>query len=131
VRDEEIERIAVQEAIRYETERGWQAESVEKENRGFDLISRRVSPDGTVVELRFIEVKGRAGVGEVALSLNEYKTAGRLRGDYWLYVVYNCAGTPELHPIRDPFRLDWQSIVKVEHYQVGSQAILNDDRTVG
>jgi hypothetical protein len=126
VRDEEVERIAVQEAIRYETERGWQVQSVEAENRGFDLISRRISPtDGAAVELRFIEVKGRAGVGEVALSPNEYKTAGRLRDDYWLYVVYNCASTPELHPIHDPARLDWKSIVKVEHYQIGPQQVLD------
>jgi hypothetical protein len=42
VRDDEIERIAVQEAIRYEESRGWLVESVEKDNRGFDLISRRM-----------------------------------------------------------------------------------------
>ncbi len=124
VRDEEIERIAVQEAIRYETERGWQAESVEKENRGFDLISRRLNPaDGMAVEVRFIEVKGRAGVGEVALSSNEYKTAGRLRNDYWLYVVYNCGRKPDINPIRDPITLVWQPIVKIEHYRVESEKI--------
>ena len=33
--------------------------------------------------MRFIEVKGRAGVGEIALSENEYRTAQRLKGDYW------------------------------------------------
>jgi len=32
----------------------------------------------TAIEVRFVEVKGRAGVGEVALSSNEYKTAERL-----------------------------------------------------
>ena len=47
--------------------------------------------------MRFIEVKGRAAVGEVALSANEYKTAERLKRDYWLYVVFNCGTTPELH----------------------------------
>src|SRR4030065_267931 len=41
VRDEEIERIAVQAVIAHEEARGWQVVSVEKENRGFDLISRR------------------------------------------------------------------------------------------
>ena len=44
VTDPEIERIAVQEAIRYEEARGWVVESVESENRGFDLISRRPHP---------------------------------------------------------------------------------------
>ncbi len=49
--------------------------------------------------------KGRAGVGEVALATNEYKTAQRLKNDYWLYVVYNCGSTPEIHVIRNPARL--------------------------
>lgn len=50
--------------------------------------------------MRFIEVKGRAGVGEVALTDNEYKTAQRMTKDYWLYVVFNCGTTPQLHLIR-------------------------------
>ena len=70
VRDDEIERIAVEAVIAYEEARGWVVESVESENRGFDLISRRPHPEDpqTAIEVRFIEVKGRAGVGEVALS---------------------------------------------------------------
>ncbi|MBM4185615.1 MAG: DUF3883 domain-containing protein [Gemmatimonadetes bacterium] len=126
VRDEDIERIAVQEAIKYEEARGWVVESVEDENRGFDLISRKPHPHDpkTFVEVRFIEVKGRAGVAEVALSANEYKTAQRLGGDYWLYVVYNCAETPELHVIHDPARLGWKPVVRVEHYHLGANEIL-------
>ena len=86
-------------AIAHEEARGWEVESVEAENRGFDLISRRPHPEDpkTFIEVRFIEVKGRAGVGEVALSANEYQTAERLKDDYWLYVVFNCGATPELH----------------------------------
>jgi len=55
--------------------------SVEKENRGFDLISRKPHPEDpqTAIEVRFIEVKGRATVGEIALTMNEYKTAERLK----------------------------------------------------
>ena len=94
VRDEEIERIAVEVATRHEEARGCQVESVEADNRGFDLISRRPHPEDpkTFIEVRFIEVKGRAGVGEIALTANEYKTAGRLKADYWLYAVFNCGG---------------------------------------
>jgi len=126
VRDEEIERLAVEAVIAYEQARGWQVESVESENRGFDLISRRLHPEDpkTAVEVRFIEVKGRAGVGEVALTTNEYKTAERLKKDYWLYVVFNCGGSPEIKVINDPARLGWQPIVKVEHYHVGAQEII-------
>jgi len=127
VRDEEIERIAVQAAIAYEESRGWIATSVEQENRGFDLISRRPHPEDpqTAVEVRFIEVKGRAAVGEIALTTNEYKTAERLKNDYWLYAVFNCASTPEVHAVQDPARLGWQPIVKIEHYHVGALAIMN------
>src|SRR5208337_2921910 len=84
VQDAEIERIAVEHVIAYERSRGWEVESVETENRGFDLISRRPHPEDpkTFVEVRFIEVKGRAGVGEIALPANEYKTAQRLKSDY-------------------------------------------------
>ena len=63
-------------------------------------------------------MKGRAGVGEIVLSENEYRTAERLKGDYWLYAVFNCGSEPELHTIQDPARLDWKPVTKVEHYKV-------------
>ncbi len=126
VNDPEIERIAVEAVIKHEENRGWRVQSVEAEDRGFDLISRKPHPEDpqTSVGVRFIEVKGRAGVGEVALSSNEFKTAKRLKEDYWLYVVYNCAGTPEIHIIRDPARLGWEPVVIVEHYHLGAEEIL-------
>jgi hypothetical protein len=120
-RDDEIERTAVEVARRHEEERGWIVESVESENRGFDLISRRPHPEDPKT---FIEVKGRAGVGVVALSENEYRTAERLKGDFWLYAVFNCAGTPELHIIQNPARLGWQPVMPVEHYQISPNHIL-------
>lgn len=125
VRDDEIERIAVELAIAHEEARGWVVESVESANRGFDLISRRPHPEDskTFVEVRFIEVKGRAGIGIVALSSNEYQTALRLKADYWLYVAFNCAGTPQLHTIQNPALLGWQPVMAVEHYQIGAETI--------
>ena len=123
--DPEIERIAVDEVIRHERDRGWEVESVESENRGFDLISRRAHPEDpkTFIEVRFIEVKGRAGVGEVSLSENEFRTAQRLKDDFWLYVVFNCSTDPELHAIQDPATLGWQPVVQVAHYRVGADQI--------
>jgi hypothetical protein len=128
VRDDEIEGIAVLEAIKFEESRGWVVESVEKDNRGFDLISRKPHPhdEKTFTEVRFIEVKGRAAVGEVALSTNEYKTAERLKSDYWLYVVYHCASHPELRLIQSPARLHWEPVVKVEHYCAAARTILEE-----
>ena len=93
----------------------------------FDLISRKPHPEDplTAIDVKFIEVKGRSFIGEVALSSNEYKTAQRLKKDFYLYVVYNCATTPELHIIKDPALLGWLPIVKVEQYQLKSNEILN------
>jgi hypothetical protein len=127
VRDDAIERAAVDAVIAFEKARGWDVESVEMDNRGFDLISRRPHPEDlkTAIEVRFIEVKGRSAVGEIALTANEYRTAQRLKKDYWLYVVFNCASAPEIQVVRDPAQLDWQPIVKIEHYQVRSQAIFD------
>jgi superfamily II DNA or RNA helicase len=127
VRDDEIERIAVDAVIKHEEARGWVVESVEKDNRGFDLISRRLHPEDlkTAVEVRFIEVKGRAGVGEVGLTNNEYKTAERLKIDYWLYVVFNCASIPQMHVVQDPAKLGWEPIVRVEHYHIDGKSILD------
>ena len=101
-------------------------ESVEKDNRGFDLISRRPHPEDpqTAIEVRFIEVKGRAAVGEIALSTNEYKTAERLKKDFWLYAVFNCGSKPEIQIVQDPVRLGWKPIVKIEHYHVGATEII-------
>lgn len=126
VSNDEIEKIAIQAVIEYEEARGWQVVSVEKENRGFDLISRQIDSGDPLKAsaVRFIEVKGRANVGEVALTTNEYKTAERLKRDYWLYVVFNCALSPEVHTIQDPVKLAWQPFVKIEHYHLGAEEIL-------
>jgi hypothetical protein len=126
VQDEGVEKIAVQAVIAHEEARGWKVQSVEQDSRGFDLISRKPHPEDpqTAVEVRFIEVKGRAGVGEIALTSNEYKTAERLKKDYWLYVVFNCASKPDIHPVQDPARLGWEPLVKIEHYHVGAEKIL-------
>jgi len=129
VSDPEIEKIAVKAVTEYEEARGWKVQSVEDENRGFDLISRRPHPEDpqTAIEVRFIEVKGRSHIGEIGLTTNEYKTAERLKKDFWLYVVFNCAANPEIHIIQDPARLGWKPIVKVEHYHVGANEILQSE----
>jgi superfamily II DNA or RNA helicase len=121
VADPEIERIAVNFAIAHEEAQGRVVESVEADNRGFDLISRRPHPEDpqTAIDVRFIEVKGRAHFGEIALTSNEYRTAQRLGKDYFLYVVLHCATQdPSLNIFQDPSKLDWQPVVKVEHYKL-------------
>jgi hypothetical protein len=121
VSDPKIERIAVQAVIAHEEAEGRVVESVEQDNRGFDLISRKLHPEDpkTAIDVRFIEVKGRAHIGEVALTANEYKTAQRLANDFWLYVVFQCATkNPSINILRNPATLDWQPIIKIEHYRL-------------
>lgn len=66
---------------------------------GFDVLSHR--PDGS---RRPIEVKGRAGLGAVEMTANEYGKACTLGDAYWLYVVFQCeTAQPQLHRIQNPF----------------------------
>lgn len=57
-------------------------------------------------------------------------TAKRLRKDYYLYVVFHwapacrqAAQAPTLNILQDPGTLDWQPIVKVEHYRLRQDSI--------
>jgi hypothetical protein len=66
---------------------------------GFDVLSIRPAN-----ERRCIEVKGRAGTGEIEVTDNEWARACNLRCEYWLYVVYHCATpTPQMVRVQDPF----------------------------
>ena len=126
VRDDEIERRAVDFVIAHEEAEGRVVETVEAQNRGFDLVSRLPHPEDpmTAMDVRFIEVKGRATTGEIALTTNEYKTAVRLKEDYWLYVVFDCrSDSPSLQIVQDPCRLAWEPLTKIEHYHVGADTI--------
>ena len=123
----EIEHIAVRAAIDFEEARGWRIESVESDTRGFDLISRGFCPDDDSreeIETRFIEVKGRSGVGEIALTANEYKAAQSLGDEYWLYVVFNCASEPQVTAIQNPARLAWEALSKIDCYRIGAEGLL-------
>ena len=112
--DADVEAIAVEVATAYEESLGAEVTDVSKPELarragltdwpGFDLKSRHPAGADGSVEERAIEVKGRAGSGDVHISDNEWARACNLRDDYWLYVVYDCA-TPRPRPVRvrDPF----------------------------
>jgi len=93
--DPEVERIAMQVTMAYELAQGRVPEDVSKENLGFDV--RSSGKDG---ERRYIEVKGRAGSGSVALTQNEWFKAQRFGEEYYLYVVLNTASSPTI-----PYRI--------------------------
>ncbi|MBI2841718.1 MAG: DUF3883 domain-containing protein [Acidobacteria bacterium] len=66
---------------------------------GFDLLSIR--PNG---DRRGIEVKGRAGTGDIEILANEWAKACNMREAYWLYVIYDCATpAPRRVRVQDPF----------------------------
>ena len=121
VRFAEIEHIAVRAAIAFEEARGCRVESVKSNTRGFDLISSRFRTVNSheQIKTRFIEVKGRAGVGEIALTANEYKAAQSLGDEYWLYVIFNCASEPPVVVIQNPARLEWEALSKIDCYRIG------------
>ena len=106
--DAEVEAVAMRVAAAWEESFGAEVRDVSRPGLarragladwpGFDLLSLR--PDGR----RAIEVKGRAGVGDIEISANEWARACNLRDGYWLYAVYDCATPrPRLVRVRDPF----------------------------
>ena len=119
--DPEVEAIAMQVAMEYEKEKGRQVHDVHEKNFGYDLTSLDVSSG----ELRLIEVKGiGATTGSVLLTPNEKRVAEDRRECYWLYVVTNCKNEPQLqNPIKDPARLQWHEVKKVDHYYLSIDAV--------
>ncbi len=115
--DPEVEAIAVAEAKNYEIGQGRKPVSVEEENCGWDLTSLLGGQPA-----RYIEVKGRASLGGVALTPNEWIKAQRFGQDYWLYVVVNCKTKPELYLIQDPAsKLSPREEISVVRYVVGQK----------
>jgi hypothetical protein len=113
----EVEAIAIEEAKEHERAEGRKPVSVEEGNCGWDLTSLH---GGEVA--RYIEVKGRAGVGDVALTSNEWMKAQRFGEQYWLYVVVNCKTKPELNLIQNPAdKLVRREEVSVVRYMIGQQ----------
>jgi hypothetical protein len=113
-RDDEVERIGMEVAMRYERGEGRVPEDVSSENLGFDL--RSTGKDGGK---RYIEVKARAGVGAIALTQNEWWKAKRFGDDYFLYVVMNAANDPELIIVRNPAEnLNPEEMVEMVRYIV-------------
>ena len=54
---------------------------------------------------------------EMIVSSNERRIAEDRRDCYWLYVVTHCDTEPKLEdPIKDPARIEWHEVIKVQHY---------------
>lgn len=97
-RDDEVEAIAMDVAMRYERSRGWVPTDVSLDGEHYDVRSE--GPDGGK---RFIEVKGRAQSGAIVVTGPELDKLHQLGKRGWLYVVTFCRGErPRLRIIQDP-----------------------------
>ena len=81
---------------------GWRVQSVETENRGFDLIARKPHPEDpkTAIDVRFVEVKEkrRPAYGEPVEAVTpEKQRRVRRAADTWL------AARPELDSLSVAF----------------------------
>lgn len=119
-RDEQVEAAAMEAAMSFERAAGRVPLDVSAENLGFDL--RSTSPGSQ--EVRYIEVKGRAAVGEVWLTPNEWTMAERMGPEYWLYAVFNATKRPEVRAVADPaHRLAAARREEVVRYVVTPEAL--------
>ena len=97
-RDDEVEAIAMDVAMRYERSRGWTPTDVSSDGEHYDIRSE--GPNG---EKRFIEVKGRSQTGAIILTGPEVDKLRQLGDRAWLYIVTHCKGEqPRLRIIQDP-----------------------------
>ena len=117
----ETEMAAMRVVMEYETAQGRQVKDVHEKNLGYDVTSLDVESG----QLRLIEVKGiAAATGTILLTPNERRVAEDRRDCFWLYVVTNCAASPQLQePIKDPVSFPWHEVSKVQHYWLNVDAM--------
>lgn len=132
--DPETEAIAMRVVIEHEQRQGRTVTDVHEKDLGYDITSL----DTQSGELRLIEVKGIGHEsGTVCLTPNEKRVAEDRRDCYWLYIVTHCkvgqassrseetakVAAPQIHPIKDPARLEWHEVKKVDHYYLSVNAM--------
>jgi hypothetical protein len=119
--DLETDAVAMRIVIEHEATQGRQVYDVHQKNLGYDITSLDLNSG----QLRLIKVKGIAGnSGTLLLTPNERRVAEDRRDCYWLYIVTNCKVEPKLQdPVKDPARLKWHEVKKVDHYYLTIDAL--------
>ena len=105
-----VENAAMQYIIDYETRLGYEVKDVHEEDLGYDIISKKGS------EEKFIESKGITEGDTVTLTQNEFKASQYFKDKYYLYIVKDPLGHPELIIKRPPFQI--KEIQYVEQYLI-------------
>ncbi len=110
----ETEATAMRVVMEFERAQGRVVTDVHEKNLGYDITSL----DPNSGELRLIEIKGiGAATGTILLTPNERRVAEDRRDCYWLYIVTHCDSAPKLEePVKDPAKIAWHEVVKVQHY---------------
>ncbi|MFH0812223.1 MAG: DUF3883 domain-containing protein [Pseudomonadota bacterium] len=119
--DLETDAVAMRIVIEHEATQGRQVYDVHEKNLGYDITSLDLNSG----QLRLIKVKGIAGdSGTLLLTPNERRVAEDRRDCYWLYIVTNCKVEPKFQdPVKDPARLKWHEVKKVDHYYLSVDAV--------
>jgi len=126
--DAEVERVAMELVMAHERALGARVQDVHTPelslqaglntpHPGFDILSHRAGG-----ARRCIEVKGRARLGNIYISTNEWASAANRREEYWLYAVFDCASaTPHMVAVQDPFA---KLIEKASGFEIDASDIL-------
>lgn len=118
--DPETEKIGMDVAMEHERKEGRIPEDVSKENLGFDIRSTDNEEN-----IRYIEVKARAAIGDVAITKNEWFKARRFQDDYYLYAVMNAKTSPELFIVQNPSeKLNPEEKLEVVRYIISKKQIV-------
>ncbi len=121
-RDDEVEQIAMDVALRYERARGWTPQDVSKDGVHYDIRSHapRMTGDDYI---RYIEVKGRAQTGDIVFYAPEVDKLEQLGERAFLYIVTHCKGTtPRLRIIQNPFpQLKRENLFRAIQYVVDKE----------
>ncbi|MCC7081959.1 MAG: hypothetical protein IT530_14895 [Burkholderiales bacterium] len=98
---------------------GAEGRLAQAESRHAELLARRERRRADLERQRALTLQGVE-----RLTPNERRVAEDRRDCFWPYVVTHCDTAPQLQaPIRDPARLDWHEVSKVQHYYLSIDAM--------
>lgn len=118
--DPNSEQIAVATVLAELDRLGYDVDDRQTAGVGYDLLARNVRTG----DQRLVEVKGQLGsLGPVWLESNEWTQAKQRAGDYWLYVVTECATTPMVTArVQDPVSV-FGSPREVQRVQISTRKL--------